>query len=550
MDRAVGAIDLDRPGPLASRERRLVFLLILGGLLLRIPHLTQGLVEFHGWRQADGAMVARNLVADGFDLLHPRIDWVADLPGHVGMELPLVPLLTSLLYAVFGEHLLLGRLVSLAFLPPSSLLLYLLIRIDFGARVASATLFVFLTAPLAIFYSRTLMPESAMLCAMLAALYFARRWSLAGRERDFRLAVASAAMAMLLKLPAGVVLLPMALAARQRLGPRFLRSIRPWAALLAALAGPALWYAHAGALARAQEPFHFFGEENWLWATGLGVLADPDSLVRLAGRSFLLIVTPLAAAAAPFGLAPLWRSPARHFYLGWIGGLLFATLLGWRGQVYHEYYQLALVPACALLAALGAARLARGVEGRPAARRAALAGAAALQLALGVALAETRYLSERCWHLWHAGLWVGTVTPAAGRLAVADGGDPVLIYASGKRGWHFPGRGRAGEDWRLDRLLELRARGATHFVALRRRVSAESAATPLRRWVRGRLGIRADDPVAARALLENHPDFERELLARFPAVAESELAVVFDLLAVAPASGSAGEATHGAPAAP
>ena len=53
-------------------------------IALRLGQITQPYVDAWSCRQADVAMIARNIYCDGFDLLHPRMDWAGHLPGCAG----------------------------------------------------------------------------------------------------------------------------------------------------------------------------------------------------------------------------------------------------------------------------------------------------------------------------------------------------------------------------------------------------------------------------------------------------------------------------------
>src|SRR5262245_13853990 len=171
----------------AGEGNRVVLLAILG-LALRFIHLGADLWEKHSWRQADVAMISSNFYRNGFDILHPQVNWAGTLPGYVGTEFPLVSLLTALLYVLFGEQIFLGRLISIAFFALSIPLFYLLVRRYFGQQTASFALFFYVVSPLSTFYTRNLMPESAMLCFSIASLYFFSSWMDTDKNGKFILA--------------------------------------------------------------------------------------------------------------------------------------------------------------------------------------------------------------------------------------------------------------------------------------------------------------------------------------------------------------------------
>ncbi len=70
------------------------------------------LLDYHSWRQADTAAIARNYATNGYRLLYPQVDWGGLTPGYIESEFPLYSYTLALLYGVFGVHAWLGRLLS------------------------------------------------------------------------------------------------------------------------------------------------------------------------------------------------------------------------------------------------------------------------------------------------------------------------------------------------------------------------------------------------------------------------------------------------------
>src|SRR5262245_60539910 len=76
-------------------ETSLAALLVVVAVGLGIFQLTSVFTpivhEQHNWRQADVFSVAYTFHNDGFDFLHPRIDFWRGKTGIVGMEAPVYP---------------------------------------------------------------------------------------------------------------------------------------------------------------------------------------------------------------------------------------------------------------------------------------------------------------------------------------------------------------------------------------------------------------------------------------------------------------------------
>jgi hypothetical protein len=67
----------------------------------------------YSWRECDTQSIARNFLVDGFDPLHPRVDWRGTTAGYVECEFPLYQLMIASALAAFGDVEWPGRLLAL-----------------------------------------------------------------------------------------------------------------------------------------------------------------------------------------------------------------------------------------------------------------------------------------------------------------------------------------------------------------------------------------------------------------------------------------------------
>ncbi len=111
-----------------SIDRVILLSLIFLQLLLTLNHITSPFLDYHAWRQADTAAIARNFYHNGFNILYPQIDWGGAGPGYVETEFQLVPFLTAVLYQLFGVHDYVARLVAISF---SILSIYLIYKLSY-----------------------------------------------------------------------------------------------------------------------------------------------------------------------------------------------------------------------------------------------------------------------------------------------------------------------------------------------------------------------------------------------------------------------------------
>ena len=476
-------------------------------------------------------MIASNFFRKGFNVLYPQINWAGPLPGYVGTEFPLVPYLAALLYVPFGEHFYLGRLVSITLFVPTIPLFYLLVRRYFGRTTAWFALFFYLASPLSIYYSRTFMPESAMMFFSIAGVFFFSRWVDRNTTRDYLLALCCTAFALLVKIPAAIIGLPMAYLAWRKYGRGMLRQVSLWAFALIATVPSVLWYSHALSLARNHYPFHAFWDPTWIGSSGPGIFLSIDLYRTILLNVTASLLTPLglflAAGGAVLGLK---KRPETYLFHWWALGFLIFLVLGLPGH-RHEYYQLPLVPVAAAFAGVFCTHLLRGgdvglVPFWRSKRRVAMVLALVSVLLVSSALVGMRYHSEITHALYVAGKIADKELPRSSLILAADWNNPVLIQASGRNGWHFAGHGKFVErrvEWSVALLEDFRSQGAQYFVAPVRPPPSQQKPSLLRSIVR------YVDPPRQYDFLDSHPGFRSYLESRYSKVLENEFVAIYDL---------------------
>jgi 4-amino-4-deoxy-L-arabinose transferase-like glycosyltransferase len=201
------------------------------------------------WRQSDTATIARNFAQNGMNLFYPQINWGGAGPGYVETEFPLQPWLSAALYLLTGERVVLGRLVSLAFMLIATAAFWGLVRRLLPPAAARWALVAFVVSPVFTRWGTAFMPEPTVLAFTLLALFAFCGWLQTDRWTWLAAAAAATSMAALTKptsLHIGLVMAVwLALAAPSRL-----RRPSVYVAGVAALVAPALWMWHASGLYR------------------------------------------------------------------------------------------------------------------------------------------------------------------------------------------------------------------------------------------------------------------------------------------------------------
>ena len=155
------------------RSSKILLGIFFIALAIRLWGVTNPLLDFHAWRQTLTATIAYNFYADGMNLVTPRLNMIGSI---FHFEFPLFTYLVALLYKIFGFDEILGRLVAIAFSMGSIWFLYLLGKRYFDETSSLVACGIFAVLPFSVYYSRTFMPESAMIFFSISMVYMFARW--------------------------------------------------------------------------------------------------------------------------------------------------------------------------------------------------------------------------------------------------------------------------------------------------------------------------------------------------------------------------------------
>jgi 4-amino-4-deoxy-L-arabinose transferase-like glycosyltransferase len=497
------------PGP-PVRPPRVVDPVLLGlcvlSLGVHLIGLDQPFLDLQAWRQADTAAVARNYYEEGYDLLYPRVDWRGDTPGYVEMEFPLYPYLVASLYPlVGGTREWIGRGTSALFSAATVPLLYALVRDFHGVNAARLACFMFVVAPLNVFYGRAFMPEAAMLFFSVGGVHFFARWTAGGGLWSFVAAAAFAALAFLVKLPTLYLGLPLLFLAWERFGRSLPRQPALWAYAALTLLPPVLWYWHAHTLFQQTHlTFGIWNRYGYAKWGNLDLLVSGEFYVLMFERLATVVFTPLGLALVVIGAAMKVASRRERLFHVWLVAIAIYVLLVPEGNRTLSYYQLPFVPPGAVLGAKalawGVSAATRAMPALAGARPVLLVGALSALAVLGYVYARPLYAPLPYYIVQHEiGRELEALVPEDALLVVGEpdhnagapyrSQSPTLLYFSGRKGWQL----LPEEFQNRDRLAMLASRGARFFLepvhldigpddASMSMVLRDAAGKPLRRF--------------------------------------------------------------------
>ena len=408
-------------------------------------------------------MIAENFYLRGFNIFYPQINWAGNSPGYVGTEFPLVPFFASVLYLFFGVQEWVGRSVSVLFFAFSAAFFYLLVRRIFNDRSAWFALGIYTLAPLSVFAGRSFMPDMAYLAFSIAALYLFTGW-LEDEKSLLRFAVACTAttLAILVKLPAIIIALPMLYVAWTKHGAMLVRKPALWGFAACSLLFPLIWYSHAYWVSLSHHPHHMFG------SGGLETMSL-DWYMNIVQQALTSAATPVTAAAMLLGICLPAQAKLDRLFHWWLLAILLFMIVAGQGH-RHPWYLLPVVPVVAALAGR-ACDFALSRLARPALWKTVLLGTIFFSsMSYFTLLYVTPLYEPGTLAPWRAGNELNRLAPLDVLIAAGDGGDPTCIYYSKRKGWHFLedfGAAPIDSKQAIAELEQMKQRGAAYLVLTR-----------------------------------------------------------------------------------
>jgi len=417
---------------------RTFYLVCVLGFLIRLWHLDAPIADRQSWNQVSTATVIRHFVEDGITPFHPQWDVLKGAetgPRIEAEEAPLFHVAAAILVRLFGWPLEpMARLLSVAGSLVGAVFLFRLTRRAAGGAAALFASCFYLLAPFSWYYGRAIMSDAWMLTAIIAAVERFDYWI---RDESVGALCASAmfiALAGLLKPFALHVGFTLALWQLYRQGVRSLFDRRLAAVAFLAVLAPLAWVWYAarigslgnvtdagGSVLTAQ---HIWGPLNLLWS--------PKFWFKLQARTFDQAATPIVTALAMWAVAAKDTRRQTMLPLFWLAGFLLYVMIVRDGNQMHDYYQLPVIPALAMLGGMGLGHLAQKISPKWVYL---ILGAFALMCALYVRQAFVLDLSSEV-----AGKLVRAVSRHDDLIAVLDPGvtrKNQVLYAAHRRGWHL-----------------------------------------------------------------------------------------------------------------
>jgi hypothetical protein len=275
----------------------------------------------------------------------------------------------------------------------------------------------------------------------------------------------AASLAVLVKLPAVVIGLPLFYMAWEKHRAGLLLKRKLWTFVVLSLIFPFAWYSHAYLISISNFPYSFFG--------GAGLkLISLDRYVNILHITVTSSLTPIVSAAMLVGIIlPPSGKLGRVFHWWLLAIILFVVFAG-LGNNRHQWYQLPIVPVAAAFAGLTCDSALRKFV-KPTDSKVVFISAC---LTFFVALAYLSYIYvQPLYKPWaipalSAGIELDRIAAPDALVIAANNGDSTAIYYSRRKGWHFPQGSMLWLPWpansrqAIDEFEQLRAQGGSYLI--------------------------------------------------------------------------------------
>ncbi len=415
-----------------TKTRILFLIIILIAFVLRLYRLNGPVADWHSWRQADTAAVARNFLKFGFDPLRPRYDDLSNIQsgkdnllGYRMVEFPVYQILgvglfklTKMIPGMTIEIAL--RLISILASLGTAFFLFSLARKRGGDLVAFSSLIVFCFLPYGIFYSRAILPEMLAVFFAIGALWiFDKSW--------FSAAFLSG-LALLTKPTAGFLLLPLVyfwfrnpIFSGRYLLKLFLFSLfsllpflfwRSWIRQYPEGIPANFWLLNDGNIR--------FSGAYFYWLLG-------ERLAKLISGYWLVVFLVIGLISKATG------SQKTNLFL--LAGTVLYALVFARGNIQHDYYQILWLPILTLFLGQGMAVL---LSKNNNFNRLSSLTMVLFCFLLGTLL-SWREIRSYYWinnpAIVEAGLATDKLIPKDAKVIAPYGGDTAFLYQTNRQGW-------------------------------------------------------------------------------------------------------------------
>lgn len=350
-------------GHFKKRDAFILGVILLVALALRLYKINAPLTDFHSWRQADTAAVARNFTRDGFNLFMPKYDDLSSIQSGLenpqGLRFVEFPLYNAMFA---GLNVLVpaiplevwGRIVSIFFSLVVIAIIYYLALAEFDRTAAIFAALLVGILPASVFFSRVVLPETtAAAFAFIAILlmYLQPRAGKAGQVALFLFSVLFFAGAVMIKPTAIFYGFPVFYLFVTRHKFAFIRRPDFYLYFILALLPFVLWRLYIAKFPEGVPASEWLLTSVNTYAGQKVIFLKPAFFRWIFWERINLMI--FGGYLTGFFLLGLFTKIKRLFLHSILFSAFAYVFVFEGGNVQHEYYQTIIIPALALFAGIG-----------------------------------------------------------------------------------------------------------------------------------------------------------------------------------------------------
>lgn len=341
----------------------LLFILTIG-FFTRLYKINIPLADFHSWRQADTASVARNFLKNGFDLFHPKYDDLSNIQsgmenpqGYRMVELPIYNAIFAFLYKIFPFFSLeiWGRLTSIFFsLTIISIIYYLLLK-EKNRITAFFGALTYAIFPFFVFYSRVILPETTALAFSMISILFLYFYSSQNENKIkilyYFLSLIFFSLSLLTKPTTIFFVFPLIYLFFRKKQKKILKDILFYLYFILGLIPLVLWRTHI------QKFPEGIPANSWL-LTSINTGGEMKKIfLRPAFFRWIFFERInnliLGGYLTIFLIIGIIQKTKKYFFHSFLISSIFYLFIFQGGNIQHDYYQTLILPSLSIFVALG-----------------------------------------------------------------------------------------------------------------------------------------------------------------------------------------------------
>lgn len=163
---------------IAGRRKIILFFFIpIVSLLMHLHIFKLDLIGFHVWRQTQTQSTIQNFYKEDFNILNPRINNRGKGNGIYRMEFPIMQWIFACFYKVFGDHVIISRILTFIIGLLSVWGIYFLLYNIFKRHtIGLIGAWCFNFSPVFYYYTLNPLPDNFALCASIYGMGFFFKW--------------------------------------------------------------------------------------------------------------------------------------------------------------------------------------------------------------------------------------------------------------------------------------------------------------------------------------------------------------------------------------